>query len=43
MHERKKKAEKKEMIDLLIVGYVSMATIVIGVNIVLQIKDWMGK
>ena len=43
MHKRKRKAEKKEMIDILIVGYVSMATIVVGINLVLQIKEWMGK
>ena len=31
------------MIDILILSYVSLAAIVLGVNVVNQIKEWMGK
>lgn len=31
------------MIDIFILGYVSFAAIVLGINVVNQIKDWWGR
>jgi hypothetical protein len=31
------------MTDLIVIGYLSLAGIVIGINAINQIKEWMGK